>query len=471
MGRAASWWIMFNIVVKADGWWAGGQPLSRPRPPFVNDTSNMTNNTSEDGSSLSFFSFGNLLKGVSPAPSPPSTESAGVPPGAPAPPVDGELSWGWWSVSLLVEWAVGRVFSTRDMPGSASTRGGWAGYLIDRSGLWMFGNFWPVVAWSFLIASVLGALVGLAWSLRTLRQVCCCCCRRPTTGEVGANEAPGPATPRVALTLPSVPVTKGFVKLELAGPEAPRAVDTEFCGGASSAVWWPTSGTHVCGRTKPGRAQPRPSSKAGNGRPGPSQAPPPRPSAWTPPPTPKRPPPPTPKRPPPPVPKDDPPPRKAPPFMPKPKANQGMGASPGPKATATPAPFPSMVKWFCGACGEVNSMRRGRCNVCDLTQSDHRNVFQEATHWICGVCGEENSVRRDCCNSPYCRGVRTEDSALVHSVPSEPGSSSSAGQGAGVSPNHPVPTPPNGQPKFWAPFTSSKARLQAASEHHQRWAP
>ena len=45
--------------------------------------------------------------------------------------------------------------------------------------------------------------------------------------------------------------------------------------------------------------------EAGTGRPGPSQAPPPRPSSWTPPPTPKR--------PPPPVPKHDPPPRKAPP--------------------------------------------------------------------------------------------------------------------------------------------------------------
>ena len=150
----------------------------------------------------------------------------GFPPGAPSPPVDGELSWGWWSVSLLVDWAVGRVFSTRDTPGSASTRGGWAGYLVDRSGLWMFGNFWPVVAWSFLIALTLGALVGLAWSLRTLRQICCCCCRRPV--QEGAGQEQGPATPRIAFNLPSVPVTKGFVKLELAGPEAPRAVDTEF---------------------------------------------------------------------------------------------------------------------------------------------------------------------------------------------------------------------------------------------------
>ena len=95
MGRAASLWLMFNIVVKTDGWWAGGQLLSNPRPPFVNHTSNVTNATSEDGSSLSFFSFGRLLQGVSPAPTPSTPDSTGVSPGAPSPPVDGELSWGW----------------------------------------------------------------------------------------------------------------------------------------------------------------------------------------------------------------------------------------------------------------------------------------------------------------------------------------------------------------------------------------
>ena len=133
MGRAAPLWLMFNIVVKTDGWWAGGQPLSTTYPPFVNSTSNVTNGSREDGSSLSFFSFGRFLQGASPTPSPPVADPTGVPPGAPSPSVDGELSWGWWSVSLLVEWAIGRVFSTRDTPGSAATRGGWAGYLVDRS--------------------------------------------------------------------------------------------------------------------------------------------------------------------------------------------------------------------------------------------------------------------------------------------------------------------------------------------------
>ena len=152
MGRAVLLWTMFSIVVKTDGWWAGGQLSHNPHPSFINSTSNSTNTTGEDGSSLSFFSLRSLLQGVSPSPPSSSPDSTGVPPGAPSPSVDGELSWGWWSVSLLVEWAVGRVFSTRYTPGSASTRGGWAGYLVDRSGLWMFGNFWPLVAWSFLVA-------------------------------------------------------------------------------------------------------------------------------------------------------------------------------------------------------------------------------------------------------------------------------------------------------------------------------
>ena len=56
-----------------------------------------------------------------------------------------EMRWGWWSVSLLVECAVGRVFSKRFHVGSAATGGGWASYLPDRSGLWMFGDCWPLV--------------------------------------------------------------------------------------------------------------------------------------------------------------------------------------------------------------------------------------------------------------------------------------------------------------------------------------
>ena len=102
-----------------------------------------------------------------------------------------------------MEWAVGRVFSTRTHPGSASTRGGWAGYVIDRSGLWMFGNFWPAIAWSVLSVS----LVGLAWALRTLRQVCCCCCRRTKSPspEVGGPPRVA-AAPRVAADLLSLAV-------------------------------------------------------------------------------------------------------------------------------------------------------------------------------------------------------------------------------------------------------------------------
>ena len=68
------------------------------------------------------------------------------------------------------------------------------------------------------------------------------------------------------------------------------------------------------------------------------------------------------------------------------------------------------------------------------TQDDSRNVFQEGTHWICGVCGEENSIQRNVCNSPYCKGVRLRDSVLTRYAPTEPGSSSSAGQEEGAPP-------------------------------------
>ena len=172
--------------------------------------------------------FGKKPQGVPPSPPSPPPVS-GKPNGASPPSAEGDLSWGWWSVSLLVEWAVGRVFSTRSHPGSASTRGGWAGYVIDRSGLWMFGNFWPAIAWSVLSVLAVGALVGLAWALRTLRQVCCCCCRRGEHSPVEGGAPPGAVpAPRVAADLPSLAVAKGFVSLELTGPDAPMAVDTEY---------------------------------------------------------------------------------------------------------------------------------------------------------------------------------------------------------------------------------------------------
>ena len=84
-------------------------------------------------------------------------------------------------------------------------------------------------------------------------------------------------------------------------------------------------------------------------------------------------------------------------------------------------PFPTYVRWFCGACGEANSMKREHCNVCRSSQDDNRNVFQEGMHW-------------NACNSPYCKGVRLRDSVLTRYAPTEPGSSSSAGQEGGAPP-------------------------------------
>ena len=219
MVRAVLPWMAYTGPLFAAGWWGGGRPILPPSAdPQVNVTQNNTGMSWQGVPPLSFFSFGKKPQGVPPSPPSPPPVS-GSPNGASPPSADGDLSWGWWSVSLLVEWAVGRVFSTRSHPGSASTRGGWAGYVIDRSGLWMFGNFWPAV----------GALVGLAWALRTLRQVCCCCCRRGEHPPVEGGAPPGAVpAPRVAADLPSLAVAKGFVSLELTGPDAPRAVDTEY---------------------------------------------------------------------------------------------------------------------------------------------------------------------------------------------------------------------------------------------------
>ena len=219
MVRAVLPWMAYTGPLFAAGWWGGSRPILPPSADLrANVTQNNTSTLWQGVPPLSFFTFGKKPQGV--PPSPPSP-----------PPVSGKPngSWGWWSVSLLVEWAVGRVFSTRSHPGSASTRGGWAGYVIDRSGLWMFGNFWPAIAWSVLSVLAVGALVGLAWALRTLRQVCCCCCRRGEHSPVEGGVPPGAVpAPRVAADLPSLAVAKGFVSLELTGPDAPRAVDTEY---------------------------------------------------------------------------------------------------------------------------------------------------------------------------------------------------------------------------------------------------
>ena len=207
----------------------GWRPTDFDPPRRSNSTRNDAGKSWQGVPPLSFFSFGKSSTGVPPSPPPPPIGFAGSPNGSASSATEGDLSWGWWSVSLLVEWAVGRVFSTRTHPGSASTRGGWAGYVIDRSGLWMFGNFWPAVAWSILSALAVGSLVGLAWALRTLRQVCCCCCRRAESPPQEVGGPPGvAAAPRIAADLPSLAVAKGFVSLELTGPDAPRAVDTEY---------------------------------------------------------------------------------------------------------------------------------------------------------------------------------------------------------------------------------------------------
>ena len=129
------------------------------------------------------------------------------------PPVAEELAWGWWSISLLVEWAAGRIFSTRLQDGKASTSGGWATYLVDRTGLWCFGNYWPLVAWASLAMFGVGLLAGLAWSVKILRQYLCCCC-----GRRADPAGHGPGRPPQVHAAPSVEVAQGYLDPEFAGP-------------------------------------------------------------------------------------------------------------------------------------------------------------------------------------------------------------------------------------------------------------
>ena len=152
------------------------------------------------------------------------------------------------------------MFSTRPQAGRAATGGGWASYLIDKSGLWMFGDFWPLVARGTL---ALAALVGLAWSLRTLRQVLCCCCLRRAGGSnEGVGAPPGANAPRVAVDLPSLEVVKGFVALELTGPDAPPAPWTQSTTsgrfavaewGVNLTMWWSSLHREPLGCSPPGK--------------------------------------------------------------------------------------------------------------------------------------------------------------------------------------------------------------------------
>ena len=159
------------------------------------------------------------------------------------------------------------------------------------------------------------------------------------------------------------------------------------------------------------------------------------------------------------------------PLPTSPPSATGASHTPGvPPVPKKAPPFPTYVRWFCGACGEANPMKREHCNVCRGSQDDNRNVFQEGTHWICGVCGEENSVRRNACNSPYCKGVRLRDSVLTRYAPTEPGSSSSAGQEEGAPPKSSAGAkagPPSGGPKpayKEPPDTSCQSRPTGPAE-------
>ena len=70
------------------------------------------------------------------------------------PPESGSTSyftseWGRWSLSCLFQWERG-VFSTPELPGALGEDGGWLLYLLDKTGVMLFGRYWPSIASSFI---------------------------------------------------------------------------------------------------------------------------------------------------------------------------------------------------------------------------------------------------------------------------------------------------------------------------------
>ena len=113
-----------------------------------------------------------------------------------------------------------RIFSRPGSGGSLSLNGGWLLFLVDTFGVWMFGDWWPVVATtfcSFLLALVAGLSVIV---LHACSRLWCCrclawCCRRLARHE-----------PQVELQ--ETPEARGYRRLVLTGPGGVRAADTDY---------------------------------------------------------------------------------------------------------------------------------------------------------------------------------------------------------------------------------------------------
>ena len=110
-------------------------------------------------------------------------------------------NWFFWGFRLLAWGGSVRIFSRPGSGGSLSLNGGWLLFLIDTFGVWMFGDWWPVVATAsctLLVTLVAGALLVL---LHACSRLWCCrcvawCCRRFSRHEPQVARDPrGPRTP------------------------------------------------------------------------------------------------------------------------------------------------------------------------------------------------------------------------------------------------------------------------------------
>ena len=75
---------------------------------------------------------------------------------------------GGWGMNFT---AGGQWFSTGDQEGALRQDGGWVLYLVDQTGLWSFGDWWPAVGWVVLTAIVVLLVSLISYGVRTALQL------------------------------------------------------------------------------------------------------------------------------------------------------------------------------------------------------------------------------------------------------------------------------------------------------------
>ena len=218
--RLCLWHSMIQVGV---GWWfvdqgdhVPGISLNATDPPsFVNTSTSNGSSPPEDSTIRSWWFWQDSSDwwfGADPNVSvtPPEGESL---------PLEGWFIWGF----RLCAWVGGaHVFSTPAKGGRLKAHGGWIFFIMDTCGVWMFGNWWPVVGTASCAAMFICMLGLTAWSLHVLSRFWFCQClraglRRLCTGDAGPEHE-----------FEETPVVRAFQALTLTGPFGVRAADTEF---------------------------------------------------------------------------------------------------------------------------------------------------------------------------------------------------------------------------------------------------